>query len=75
MALNADEQKVIDEAPKQLLIGGEWRDASGGGKLPIEDPSTGETVTEVADGTPDDAKAAMDAASRRKPTGRHRRRT
>ena len=29
MALNADEQKVIDEAPKQLLIGGEWRDAIG----------------------------------------------
>jgi len=44
MALNADEQKVIDNAPNQLLIGGEWRDATGGGKLAIEDPSTGETV-------------------------------
>ena len=62
MALNADEQKVVDEAPNQLLIGGEWRDATGGGKLAIEDPSTGETFCEVADGTPDDAKAAMDAA-------------
>lgn len=62
MALDSDEQKVIDDAPNQLLIGGEWRDASEGGKLAIEDPSTGETLCEVADGTPDDAKAAMDAA-------------
>jgi succinate-semialdehyde dehydrogenase / glutarate-semialdehyde dehydrogenase len=62
MALNADEQKVIDETPNQLLIGGEWRDASGGEKLAIEDPATGETVCEVADGTPEDAQAAMDAA-------------
>ena len=62
MALTQDEQKVVDDAPNQLLIGGEWRDATGGGKLAIEDPSTGETFCEVADGTPDDAKAAMDAA-------------
>ncbi|MDQ3759162.1 MAG: NAD-dependent succinate-semialdehyde dehydrogenase [Actinomycetota bacterium] len=62
MALSADEQKVIDVAPKQLLIGGEWRDASGGATLAIEDPSTGEGFCEVADGTPDDAKAAMNAA-------------
>jgi succinate-semialdehyde dehydrogenase/glutarate-semialdehyde dehydrogenase len=62
MALNAGEQKVIDEAPKQLLVGGEWRDASGGATLAVEDPATGETVCEVADGTPEDAQAAMDAA-------------
>ena len=52
MALSADEQKVIDEAPNQLLIGGEWRDSSEGAKLEIEDPATGETICEVADGTP-----------------------
>jgi succinate-semialdehyde dehydrogenase/glutarate-semialdehyde dehydrogenase len=62
MALTADEQKIIDAAPTQLLIGGKWRDASGGATLAVEDPSTGETICEVADGTPDDAKAAMDAA-------------
>jgi succinate-semialdehyde dehydrogenase/glutarate-semialdehyde dehydrogenase len=28
----------------------------------VEDPATGETVAEVADGTPDDAAAALDAA-------------
>ena len=62
MALSTGEQKVIDDAPNQLLIGGDWRDASGGATLEIEDPSTGETICEVADGTPEDAKAAMDAA-------------
>jgi succinate-semialdehyde dehydrogenase/glutarate-semialdehyde dehydrogenase len=57
-----DEQKVIESVPKQLLIGGDWRDAQGGGKLAVEDPSTEETLTEVADGQPEDATAALDAA-------------
>ena len=57
------EQSVIENVPKQLWIGGEWKDGSGGEKLHIEDPSTGETLTEVADGTADDAKAALTAAT------------
>jgi succinate-semialdehyde dehydrogenase/glutarate-semialdehyde dehydrogenase len=56
------EQQVIDAVEKRLYIGGEWRDASGGGTLAVEDPSTGETLCEVADATPEDAKAALDAA-------------
>ena len=56
------EQAAIDNAPHQLLIGGEWRDATGGGKLSVEDPSTGESLCEIADATPDDAQAAIDAA-------------
>jgi succinate-semialdehyde dehydrogenase / glutarate-semialdehyde dehydrogenase len=62
MSIATREQSVIDEVAKQLYIGGEWRDASGGGTLPIEDPATGETLCEVADGTPEDAIAALDAA-------------
>jgi succinate-semialdehyde dehydrogenase/glutarate-semialdehyde dehydrogenase len=58
-----DESKVIDAVPKQLFIGGEWRDASGGGTLAVEDPSTGETLCEIADGGAEDAKAALDAAA------------
>ncbi len=56
------EQAAIDNAPHQLLIGGEWRDATGGGTLSVEDPSTGESLCEIADATPDDAQAAIDAA-------------
>src|SRR3954463_7815141 len=62
MAIATQEQTVVDKVAKQLYIGGEWRDASGGETLPIEDPATGETLCEVADGTPDDARAALDAA-------------
>ena len=58
----ATEQSVIDSVPKQLLIGGEWRDASGGGTFAVDDPSTGETLCEIADATADDAVAALDAA-------------
>src|SRR5215204_562737 len=62
MSVATREQEVVERVPKQLWIGGEWRDASGGDKLPVEDPSTGETLTEVADGTAEDAKAALTAA-------------
>ena len=55
------EHAAVASVPTQLFIGGEWRDASGGGTLGVEDPSTGETLVEVADATPDDARAALDA--------------
>ncbi len=55
------EQRTIDNVPKQLYIGGEWRDG-GKGSFGVEDPSTGETLCEVADASAEDAKAALDAA-------------
>ena len=55
------EKTAVDSVPTQLFIGGEWRDASGGATLDVEDPSTGESIASVADATPDDAKAALDA--------------
>src|SRR4051812_35902515 len=57
------EREVVEAVRPQLLIGGEWRDAGGGGTLPVEDPSTGETLVEVADGQPEDALAALAAAA------------
>ena len=57
-----EERKVVEAVPKQLLIGGEWRDATGAATFVVEDPATGETLCEVADATPDDARAALDAA-------------
>jgi succinate-semialdehyde dehydrogenase/glutarate-semialdehyde dehydrogenase len=56
-----DEQRVLDEVPKQLYIGGEWRDGAKG-TVAVEDPSTGETIAEVADASPEDAMNALDAA-------------
>src|SRR5918994_405163 len=57
----SQEQAALDAVPAQLFIGGEWRDAGGGATLAVEDPATGESLVEVADATPEDAVAALDA--------------
>ena len=57
------ESAILEQVPTDLYIRGDWRPASGGGRLPVEDPSTGETLVEVADGQPEDALAALEAAS------------
>jgi succinate-semialdehyde dehydrogenase/glutarate-semialdehyde dehydrogenase len=61
-AVSSKEQAVLERVPCKLFIGGEWRDATGGGTLPVEDPSTGETIADVADATVEDAVSALDAA-------------
>jgi succinate-semialdehyde dehydrogenase / glutarate-semialdehyde dehydrogenase len=62
MTITADKEKtVVDSVPTQLFIGGEWRDATGGATLDVEDPSTGDSIASVADATPEDATAALDA--------------
>ena len=63
------ERTALEKVPTQLFIGGEWRDASGGGTLDVEDPATGEAIAAVADATPDDARAALDAAARCRTSG------
>jgi succinate-semialdehyde dehydrogenase/glutarate-semialdehyde dehydrogenase len=55
-------EAVIESVPKQLFIGGSWRDASGGGTFGVEDPSTGQELARVADARVEDGKAALDAA-------------
>jgi succinate-semialdehyde dehydrogenase / glutarate-semialdehyde dehydrogenase len=62
MAIATQEQTVVDKVEKRLYIGGEWRDASGGATLEVLDPATEEPLCEIADGTPEDALAALDAA-------------
>ena len=59
----SDERAVLASVPKQLYIAGEWRDASAGGTLAVEDPSTGETLVDVADAQAGDALAALAAAA------------
>jgi succinate-semialdehyde dehydrogenase/glutarate-semialdehyde dehydrogenase len=50
-----------------LFIGGEWRGGSGSGRIDVVDPASGERIADVADGTPDDAVAACDAAAAAQP--------
>ncbi len=58
----AAERSATASVPKQLRIGPSWRDASAATGLAVEDPSTGETLAEVADATPTDGLAALLAA-------------
>src|SRR5918999_6482288 len=62
MAIATNEQQVVEKVQNKLLIGGEWRDATGAGTLEVIDPATEEPLCEVADGTADDGMAALDAA-------------
>jgi succinate-semialdehyde dehydrogenase/glutarate-semialdehyde dehydrogenase len=57
-----DERAVLAAVPKQLFIGGTWRDGRDGGTVAVEDPATGATIAEVADATADDALDALAAA-------------
>ncbi|SDT67623.1 NAD-dependent succinate-semialdehyde dehydrogenase [Jiangella sp. DSM 45060] len=62
--MSADrERAVVSGVPTELLIGGQWRAASSGERFDVEDPSTGEVVTTVADATVDDGLAALAAAA------------
>jgi succinate-semialdehyde dehydrogenase/glutarate-semialdehyde dehydrogenase len=63
MTGSESEQAVLERVPTGLFIGGEWRAATGGGTLPVEDPATERTLVEVADGQAQDALAALTAAT------------
>lgn len=54
---------VLAGVPKGLFIGGAWRAAESGTTFPVHDPATGAILTEVADATPADGMAALDAAA------------
>jgi succinate-semialdehyde dehydrogenase/glutarate-semialdehyde dehydrogenase len=56
-----DERRVVESVPHRLLIGGEWCRGEHG-TLEVEDPATGELLTDIADASPADAVAALDAA-------------
>jgi aldehyde dehydrogenase (NAD+) len=48
--------------PTRCFIGGEWVAPAGGETLPLEDPSTGETIGAIARGGADDIDRAVSAA-------------
>jgi succinate-semialdehyde dehydrogenase / glutarate-semialdehyde dehydrogenase len=53
---------MLVDAPTDLFLGGKWVPASSGGRFDVHDPSTGNVIAGVADGTVEDAIAAVDAA-------------
>jgi succinate-semialdehyde dehydrogenase/glutarate-semialdehyde dehydrogenase len=58
----AAEAALVERVPTGLYIDGEWLETPT--TLAVDDPSTGETLAEVADATEQDALAALEAAHR-----------
>lgn len=56
------ESAVLGAVRNGLFIAGEWRPATGGGQLEVEDPATQRPIATVADATVGDGRAALDAA-------------
>jgi succinate-semialdehyde dehydrogenase/glutarate-semialdehyde dehydrogenase len=55
-------EDVLAATPTRLFIAGQWRDAEGGATFDVADPATGKTLGRVADASPADGMAALDAA-------------
>jgi len=55
-----DISRVLKAVPTELLIGGNW--VAGEDTLDVEDPSTGEVLTSIADASPEQGIEALDAA-------------
>jgi succinate-semialdehyde dehydrogenase/glutarate-semialdehyde dehydrogenase len=60
---NAAETRVTDGVHKQLFIDGSWTDATAGATFGVVDPATGSQLCQVADASPADGMAAMQAAA------------
>ncbi|HEY3711710.1 MAG TPA: NAD-dependent succinate-semialdehyde dehydrogenase [Amycolatopsis sp.] len=61
------EAGVVGAVDKELFIGGKWVPATGGRTFDVQDPSTGTVLCQVADATPEDGLAALDAAAAAQP--------
>ncbi len=62
------EAAVLDSVNQELFIGGKWRAATDGARFSVYDPATGEALCEVADASPADGVAALDAAVEAQPS-------
>jgi len=62
MSTVAPGSRALERVPDGLLVGGRWRPAARGATMPVHDPATGGVLARVADATPEDAGAALDAA-------------
>ncbi|WP_377319898.1 NAD-dependent succinate-semialdehyde dehydrogenase [Pimelobacter simplex] len=54
---------LLPESRRQLYVGGAWVPSGSGARFDVLDPADGSVLADVADGTLDDARAALDAAA------------
>jgi succinate-semialdehyde dehydrogenase/glutarate-semialdehyde dehydrogenase len=58
-----DDRPWVAEIPTGLHIGGVWRDGERPDPIPVQDPATEDVLAHVADASPEDGVAAVDAAA------------
>ncbi|SFR73381.1 succinate semialdehyde dehydrogenase [Microbacterium azadirachtae] len=58
------EAELLERIPTGLHIDGRWREAANGGRFDVTDPATELLLARVADASPEDGAAALDAAAR-----------
>ncbi len=58
--MGVDVEQVINQVPRGQFIGGQWTTSEA--TFEVINPATGQPLTSVCDATPDDARAALDAA-------------
>ncbi len=58
------DEKLLASVPTGLFVDGRWVEATGGRRLDVVDPARGAVLTTVADASPADGLAALDAAHR-----------
>jgi len=59
---SAAPQHLPAGVPTELFVAGQWRVAENGARFGVENPATGEELATVADASPADGRAALDAA-------------
>ncbi len=59
MALSGDEARVVSAVRTDLFLGGQWQPSASGRTVPVDDPSTGEVIAEVADATAEEGLEAL----------------
>ncbi len=63
MSLSSAESTVLAGVRTELFLGGQWGPSTSGRTVAVEDPSTGETIAEVADATTDEGLEALRIAT------------
>jgi len=59
--------EMTNSGHTQLFIDGDWRESGDGSRIDVLDPSTADSLSSVASGGHDDARAAVDAAAAAQP--------
>ncbi|WP_293781459.1 aldehyde dehydrogenase family protein, partial [uncultured Aeromicrobium sp.] len=57
----------VPSTPRELLVGGRWRAADSRARMAVVNPATEQTLAEVADAGPEDARAAAEGLAQAQP--------